>query len=112
MRISSGVIIFDQEIAEAVGVKEAVFTAYLKRRISEAVRLHQQEGTNCGELLVHEGQAWIPCTMWELSLELPFWTERQIWKIKNSCVSAGLIQTDRFNQDPRDRRLWYTVLLE
>lgn len=106
--ISKRTFSFEADAAAMFGLSEAVFTAYLMEKIETAVQARASGAA--AELLVKDGSAWMPWTLDQLSEELPFWTQKQIRRIKDSCIKQNLIRTECLNQDPRDRRLWYSVV--
>lgn len=92
------------------GVNEAVFIQFLMDELNSAYLLRQHgRGKAKFELVIEDGQLWMPWTLEDLAGELPFWSVPQIRRVIASCKKQGLIRTDNYNQNPWDRHLWYTV---
>lgn len=100
---------FDNDIAKTFGLSEAVFIMHLQQEISKTIQM-QKSGTTSVELLVKDGLVWKPWTVQQLAVELPFWSPKQIRRVKESCIAQGAVKTGFFNQNPMDRRLWYAVV--
>lgn len=101
---------FSVDNAVNFGVDEAIFVQYLMDKLQAAcVLLQQGRGQDNFELVVEEGQPWMPWTIDDFSKELPFWSIKQIRRIIASCKGQGLIKTGNYNQSLLERRLWYTL---
>lgn len=92
-----------------IGVDESIFISYLQNELWAASFMYLHGKENEVELVITDEQPWIPKTLNELCDDFPFWSVKQIRRIVKSCKEQGAIQTDRYNQSPMDRRLWYTV---
>lgn len=92
------------------GVNEAIFTQHLMDELRAAYELRQHgRGRVKFELVIEDGQPWMPWTIEDFSKELPFWSGPQIRRIIASCKKQELIRTGNYNQTPWNQRLWYTV---
>lgn len=100
---------FDNDVAKRFGLSKAVFIMHLQQKIGIDLQM-QQSGMSDIELVVKDGLVWRPWTLEQLSLEMPFWTSKQIRRVKDSCIKQGIVKTDCFNQNIMDRRLWYAVV--
>lgn len=92
-----------------IGVDESIFVDYLQNELWAAYFMYSNGKENEIELVITDEQPWIPKTFNELCDDFPFWSVKQIRRIVHSCKEQGAIQTDRYNQSPMERRLWYTV---
>ena len=99
---------FSVEKALEIGVDEAIFIDYLTNELRAACFLHSNGKENEVELVITD-ELWIPKTLNDLCVDLPFWSIGQIRRITGSCKKQNLILTANYNQDSRDRRLWYAV---
>lgn len=104
----NGLRVFSVENALAIGVDESIFIDYLINELRAAYFLHSNGKENKVELVITD-ELWIPKTLNDLCVDLPFWSIRQIRRITGSCKKQNLILTENYNQDSRDRRLWYAV---
>lgn len=127
---------FSVRCAEQYGVNEAILVGFLRGELAAACRLRASDLMPRGcngpdgfevlpdhppdrllpyrdkgwfELVVEGDRPWMPWSLEALVRELPFWSRAQIHRIVASCKKQGLIETDNFNQNPMDHRLWYTV---
>jgi len=57
----------------------------------------------------HDGRYWTYNSKKALARLFPFWTERQLDRIIASCKEQGAVLTGNYNQDGRDRTIWYAV---
>lgn len=106
----NGARYFLSENAINFGVDEAIFIQHLMDELKSAymLRLHGQ-GRVKFELVIEDGQPWMPWTIEDFSKELPFWSGHQIRRIIASCKKQGLVKTENYNQNSWNQRLWYTV---
>lgn len=100
---------FSVENALEIGVDESIFIAYLINELQTACFLYSSGKESEIELVIADGKPWIPKTLNELCTDLPFWSIKQIRRIVSSCIEQEAIITERYNQSPMERRLWYTV---
>lgn len=89
---------FNVEDAEKYGIACALMLNYLQHWI-----LHNKaNGTN-----YFDGRYWTFNSSAALHEQFPELSERQIRTALNKLVDAGLIMTGNYNQQRRDRTLWY-----
>lgn len=100
---------FSVEKTLEIGVDEAIFIDYLTKELQTAYSLYSSGKENEIELVIADETPWIPKTLNELCADLPFWSVKQVRRIVDSCKKQNLILTGNYNQDPRDRRLWYAM---
>ena len=55
-----------------------------------------------------DGRWWTYNSIKAFTEIFPWWTEKQIRRIANSCREQGAIIAGAYNEDRRDRSLWYT----
>ena len=107
---NNGTRYFLVENAMNFGVNEAIFIQYLMDELRAAYELRQHgHGRVKFELVIEDGQPWMPWTIEDFSKEFPFWYGPQIRRIIASCKKQELIRTGNYNQTPWNQRLWYTV---
>lgn len=56
----------------------------------------------------YEGRWWTWNTVTALSQSFPWWTTKQLRRIIDSCKAQGALLVGNFNEDGRDRTLWYS----
>jgi len=61
------------------------------------------------DLNFREGEYWTYSTIDNFCKRHPYWTQKQLRRIISSCEESGLLITDNYNEDKRDRTKWYTV---
>jgi len=91
---------FNGELARRYGVDEAVFLHSLVFWVEK----NRANGRN-----FHDGRYWTYNSKKALARLFPFWTERQLDRIIASCKEQGAVLTGNYNQDGRDRTIWYAV---
>ncbi|MCG8670244.1 MAG: DUF4423 domain-containing protein [Pseudomonadales bacterium] len=57
-----------------------------------------------------EGQYWTYCTIGSLAKILPYFSEKQVRTAIKKLLDAGLIVKGCYNEDKRDRTMWYAVV--
>ncbi len=56
----------------------------------------------------HDGRWWTYNSLHGLTEMFPWWSDKQIRRIVNSCKEKGAILTGNYNVDGRDRTIWYS----
>lgn len=89
---------FDTDDACRYGQEEAVIIQNFRFWITHnrANRAHQ-----------HDGRTWTYNSIQAFSELFPYWTKRQISRIMDSLITAGVLVTGNYNKDGRDRTIWY-----
>ena len=102
---------FSEGNAVSFGVNEAIFIQFLLDELYAAYLLRLNgRGNRKFELVIEDGQPWMPWTNKDFCDEFPFWSGHQIRRIISSCKEQGVIKTANYNSNPWDQRLWYTVM--
>ena len=57
----------------------------------------------------YEGRYWTYNSISAFCEVHPYWSKRQIERIATTCKKNGLLLTGCFNEDRRDRTMWYTL---
>lgn len=92
---------FNIYLATGFGVDEAIFVHNLYFWI-------QQNKANNKHM--YDGKHWTYNTMKAYGELFPYWNTARVRRIIESCRRHGLIETsDEYNEDKRDRTLWYAV---
>lgn len=55
-----------------------------------------------------DGRHWTYNTIKALAEQFPWWSEKQVRRIAESCRSQGALVTGEYNEDGRDRTIWYS----
>lgn len=58
---------------------------------------------------LHDGRYWTYNSMEAYTKIHPYWTRRKVERIINRCKEEGLLLTGCYNEDKRDRTMWYTL---
>lgn len=91
---------FDTEIATRFGVEESVMLQNLDYWIEK----NKANGRH-----FHDGRYWTYNTIQAFSELFPFWSAKQIRRILQSLISAGIVITGNYNDNQRDRTIWYSI---
>lgn len=91
---------FRPALAELVGVDCATFLNNI---------YHWTSHNAANEKNYYEGRYWTYNSMEAFRKIFFYWSRRQIERIIATCKKEGLLLTGCFNEDPRDRTLWYTL---
>lgn len=91
---------FDINIAKKYGIEEAILLQYLYFWI---------EKNKANEKHFYNGTYWTYNTKKAFSNLFPYMTPRKIDYTLNNLIEKGLVITDNFNADGRDRTLWYAL---
>ena len=86
-------------VAARYGFEEAVFL----HSIVYWYKANRANGRN-----FRDGRWWTYNSIKAFEEIFPWWTGKQIRRIANSCREQGAIIAGEYNQDRRDRSLWYT----
>jgi hypothetical protein len=89
---------FDIKDAEKYGVNEAIMINNFKFWIIKNYANNKH---------YYEGRTWTYNSMNALSELFPFWSVRQIRYTLESLIKQDVLITGNFNEDKRDRTLWY-----
>lgn len=89
---------FDIDIAEKVGVPEAVLVHHFQYWI---------ELNRKGKRNFHDGKYWTYQTMKNIANTFPYWTERQIERIIGKLIKNKVLIKGNYNKTPFDRTVWY-----
>ena len=100
---------FYVDVAVKYGVDEAILLQHMIHELDAAYMLRKHGMGGNFEFVITGNQPWLPWTLNDLQSQLPFWTLHQVRRVVSSCLGKGLIQADNYNQNPFDRRLWYSV---
>lgn len=87
------------EVAMRYGVEESI----LLHTIVYWVRENRSKGEN-----FRDGRWWTYNSVRGLAEIFPWWTEKQVRRIVNSCVEQGALIVGNYNKDGRDRTVWYS----
>ena len=91
---------FNPSLAEAYGVDVAVFLHNI---------FHWVEYNEAHKKNFYEGRYWTYNSISAFCEVHPYWSKRQIERIATTCKKNGLLLTGCFNEDRRDRTMWYTL---
>lgn len=86
-------------VAERYGFEEAVFL----HSIVYWYRANRANNNN-----FRDGRWWTYNSIKAFEEIFPWWSAKQIRRIANSCREQGALIAGEFNEDRRDRSLWYT----
>lgn len=86
-------------VAVRYGLEEAIFLD----TIVHWYRVNRAEGRN-----FRDGRWWTYNTVKAYDALFPWWSQKQIRRIIESCKSKGALLTGDYNQDRRDRTVWYS----
>lgn len=89
---------FDIEVASRFGVNEAIMIYNL----AYWIRKNEANGKH-----LHDGRYWTYNSVKAFAELFPFWTKAQVRRILESLVEKGVIVTGNYNEDGRDRTIWY-----
>lgn len=92
--------LFDVEIAKNYGIDLAIFL----KNIAYWVVQNQANNDN-----YHEGRYWTYNKVDAYNLIFPYWSPRQIRRIIEHGISAGLLLKGNFNKVQYDRTGWYSL---
>lgn len=91
---------FNPSLAEAYGVDVAIFLHNI---------FHWVEYNEAHKKNFYEGRYWTYNSISAFCEVHPYWSKRQIERIATTCKKNGLLLTGCFNEDRRDRTMWYTL---
>lgn len=91
---------FPPGLAVRCGVDAAIFL----RNIYHWVQKNQANRKH-----FHDGRYWTYNSLDAFAEIFPYWTKRQIERIISRCKAEGLLLTGCFNEDQRDRTVWYAL---
>lgn len=86
-------------VAIRYGVEESIFLDAIVYWYKE----NKANGRN-----FHEGRWWTYNSMSAFDEIFPWWSSKQIRRIINSCKDQGALLVGNFNEDRRDRTVWYS----
>ena len=86
-------------VAQCYGLEEAIFLDSLMFWYKEN-RANQRN--------YRDGRWWTYNSVNALSQMLPWWSVKQLRRIAESCRNKGAVLSENYNEDQRDRTLWYT----
>jgi len=86
-------------VAERYGFEEAVF-------LNSIVYWYRENRAN--DRNFRDGRWWTYNSIKAFEEVFPWWSAKQIRRIANSCREQGAIIAGEYNEDRRDRSLWYT----
>lgn len=78
--------------------------AILLSNIAYWVKSNHANGRN-----IFDGKAWTFNSRKAFTELFPYWTEKQIYRILQSLLEQGAIVAGNYNEDRRDRTMWYTL---
>ncbi len=91
---------FDIDIAKEYGLNEAI----ILNNIYFWCEHNRANGLN-----IHDGDAWTYNTVKAFAELFPYMSERQIYNALKHLENEGLIKTGCYNENPWDRKKWYSV---
>lgn len=91
-------LVINPELAEAIGLNEAIVLQQLHYWISE---------TASG--VEHDGRRWVYNTQQQWRDQFPFWSVDTIKRTFSSLQGKGLIRVDQLNKSRHDRTNFYTL---
>ena len=91
---------FNVEVAKVAGILPAT----IFNTLGYWVETNRVNGRNC-----FDGRAWTYNTVSAWCDYFPYATRKQIEKALARLRDAGLVETGNYNEDKRDRTLWYTL---
>lgn len=86
-------------VAQKYGLEEAIFL----ESIMYWWRTNKANGRN-----FRDGRTWTYNTIKALSKIFPWWTVKQVRRIADSCRDKGALIVGSYNEDGRDRTIWYS----
>ena len=92
--------IFSTEIAEKIGLVEAILLSQIKFCIDT----HKANNEN-----FHKGKYWSCSSIKELSEFFKYLSQQQITRALKRLVDDGWLIKDNFNTDKFDRTSWYSL---
>lgn len=91
---------FDIELAQKYGCNEAIVLT----NILYWLKHNYENGKN-----IYDGRVWTYNSRKAFSGLFPYWSDKQIYRIIQSLIEQGAILTGNYNEDKRDRTMWYSV---
>lgn len=91
---------FNPRLAKEYGVDVAIFLHNI---------FHWVEYNEAHKKNFYEGKYWTYNSISAFCTVHPYWSKRQIERITTTCKKEGLLLTGCFNEDQRDRTMWYTL---
>lgn len=91
---------FNAKVAEDFSLNVAVFLQHLSQWSFQNL-VHNKN--------IHDGYVWSYNTLDEFYEFFPYWTKRQVERVINTCVNAGLIVKSNYNIHKYDRTCWYAL---
>ena len=86
-------------IALRYGLEEAIFLDSI---------MYWYRGNRANNRNYQDGRWWTFNSAVAFATLFPYWTAKQVRRIIASCREQGAIIAGCYNEDPRDRTLWYT----
>ena len=91
---------FDVELAQKYGCNEAIILTNILYWLQKNYENNKH---------IYDGRVWTYNSRKAFSGLFPYWSDKQIYRILQSLVEQGAVQTGNYNEDKRDRTLWYSV---
>lgn len=94
-------LVINSELAVRIGLNEAV----VLRQIYYWLEINEKLKRN-----YHDGKYWSYNTMENWRKEnFPWWSTKTVERAFKNLVNSGLVITDNYNKDSRDRTKWYSI---
>lgn len=90
-------------VAMRYGLEEAIFLEFI---------MYWWRTNKANDRNFREGRYWTYNTISALAELFPWWTAKQVRRIANSCRDQGALDIGNFNDDGRDRTIWYSPSAE
>ena len=91
---------FCPEIAEAIGVDEAIMLHHLTFWIVVNIKSYKNQ---------YEGRTWTYNSVESFKIDFPYWSNSQIRRILKSLVKQGIIIEGNYNKIKYDKTMWYAL---
>lgn len=91
---------FDIELAQKYGCNEAIILTNILYWLQKNYENNKH---------IYDGRVWTYNSRKAFLGLFPYWSDKQIYRILQSLIEQGAVQTGNYNEDKRDRTLWYSV---
>lgn len=86
-------------VALQYGLEESIFLESI---------MYWWRSNRANERNFHDGRYWTYNTIKALSELFPWWSTKQVRRIADSCRDQGALLVGNYNEDGRDRTIWYS----
>lgn len=86
-------------VAQRYGLDESIFLDTI---------VHWWRVNRADDRNFHDGRWWTYNSMAAFAQTFPWWSAKQIRRIAQSCRDQGAVHTGNYNENQRDRTIWYS----